>query len=571
MSSALRDAFARCKKENRNALVTYIPAGFPSIDDTIPILKGFQEGGADIIELGIPFSDPIADGPVIQAASVISLNNGMTVKKTLELVKEARDAGVVTPIVLMGYYNPVLQYGEQKFTNEAKEAGANGFIIVDLPPGEACYFRSLCTAVGMSFVPLVAPSTKSERLKFFDEIADSFLYVVSKMGTTGTSKLIDKGLQDLVTRVRSFTGKPIAVGFGISTREHFETVGKIADGIVIGSKIVVSIEESEKEKRGEAAKAYCQYILNNRKVSVIPYPPTEENKQSGAQLEFEEFHKYPPNFGEFGGQYVPEAFYACLHELETAFEEAVADDKFWEDFRSLYQYIGRPSSFHKADRLTEHVGGAQIWLKREDLNHTGSHKINNALAQVLVAKRLGKSQVIAETGAGQHGVATATACAKFGLKCTVYMGAEDVRRQALNVFKMKLLGADVVSVTNGTMTLRDATSEAFRNWIENLSTTHYVVGSAIGPHPYPTLVRTFQSVIGKEAKEQFKAFNDGKLPDAIVACVGGGSNSSGIFSPFENDKSVKLVGVEAAGDGLDTEYHSATLTAGKPGLSLIHI
>ena len=200
------------------------------------------------------------------------------------------------------------------------------------------------------------------------------------------------------------------------------------------------------------------------------------------------------------------------------------------------------------------------------MNHTGSHKINNALAQVLIAKRLGKKKIIAETGAGQHGVATATACAKFGLECTVFMGAEDTRRQALNVFRMKILGANVVPVKNGTQTLRDATSEAFRFWVSNLETTHYVVGSAIGPHPYPTLVRTFQSVIGQETKEQFKALNNGKLPNAVVACVGGGSNSTGMFSPFENDKEVTLLGVEAGGDGLDTERHSATLTAGIPGV-----
>ena len=227
--------------------------------------------------------------------------------------------------------------------------------------------------------------------------------------------------------------------------------------------------------------------------------------------------------------------------------------------------MGRPGQLHLADRLTEKVGGANIWLKREDLNHTGSHKINNALGQILLARRLGKTEIIAETGAGQHGVATATVCAKFGMKCTVYMGAEDVRRQALNVFRMKLLGASVVAVEAGSRTLRDAVNEALRAWVVHLSTTHYIIGSAIGPHPFPTIVRTFQSVIGSETKEQMQRLR-GKLPDAVVACVGGGSNATGMFSPFEHDLSVKLLGVEAGGDGTDTSRHSATLVGGSKGV-----
>jgi len=255
----------------------------------------------------------------------------------------------------------------------------------------------------------------------------------------------------------------------------------------------------------------------------------------------------------------------CLAELEAGFVQAKNDLAFWEEYKSHYPFMGRPGHLQYADRLTEHCGGAKIWLKREDLNHTGSHKINNALGQVLLARRLGKTEIIAETGAGQHGVATATVCAKFGLKCTVYMGAEDVRRQALNVFRMKLLGAQVIAVEAGTRTLRDAVNEALRAWVTRLSTTHYIIGSAIGPHPFPTIVRTFQSVIGNETKDQLQAAR-GKLPDAVVACVGGGSNCVGMFYPFTKDPSVKLLGVEAGGDGVDTLRHSATLTGGKIGV-----
>lgn len=568
MSLLLKQTFENCKKEGRNALVNFITAGYPTIDDTVPILKGMQDAGVDIIELGIPFSDPIADGPTIQAANNVALDNGITVPKCLELVSLARAQGVTVPIILMGYYNPILKYGEEKMIADSAKAGANGYIVVDLPPEEAVKFRSTCTKYGLSYVPLVAPATTDERLKVLGSIADSFIYVVSRMGTTGASTQVSAGIDALCARVRKFAGStPIAVGFGVSTRDHFLTVGAAADGVVIGSKIVTLIGESAPGKRGETAYNFVRSILGEDYQAHAPatFVPAvaAETKESKP---LDETHKYNPRFGDFGGQYVPEALHTCLAELERGFEDAVADPAFWAEFKSLYSYIGRPSSFHKAARLTEYAGGAQIWLKREDLNHTGSHKINNALAQVLIARRLGKKRIIAETGAGQHGVATATACAKFGLQCTVFMGAEDVRRQALNVFRMRILGAKVVAVTNGTQTLRDATSEAFRYWVSNLEDTHYVVGSAIGPHPYPTLVRTFQSVIGQETKEQFKELNDGKLPNVVVACVGGGSNSTGMFSPFEHDTEVKMLGVEAGGDGLDTDRHSATLTAGIPGV-----
>ena len=262
---------------------------------------------------------------------------------------------------------------------------------------------------------------------------------------------------------------------------------------------------------------------------------------------------------------VPESLMDCLAELEAGFNKARDDPEFWKEFRSHYQYMGRPSSLHLAPRLTAYAGGANIYLKREDLNHTGSHKINNAIGQILIARRLGKTRIIAETGAGQHGVATATVCAKFGMKCVIYMGAEDVRRQALNVFRMKLLGAKVVAVEAGSRTLRDAVNEALRAWVVELDTTHYIIGSAIGPHPFPTIVRTFQSVIGEETKRQMQELT-GRLPDAVIACVGGGSNAVGMFYPFSKDTCVKLVGVEAGGDGLDTNRHSATLSGGSIGV-----
>jgi len=273
-----------------------------------------------------------------------------------------------------------------------------------------------------------------------------------------------------------------------------------------------------------------------------------------------------PYFGEFGGRFVPESLIAALDELDAAYQAAKADPAFATELAELHRsYTGRPSIITEAPRFAEHAGGARIILKREDLNHTGSHKINNVLGQALLARRLGKTRIIAETGAGQHGVASATAAALFGLECVVYMGEVDTERQALNVARMKLLGAEVVPVTAGSRTLKDAINEAMRDWVANVENTHYLLGTVAGPHPFPTMVRDFHSIIGVEAREQVLALT-GRLPDVVVACVGGGSNAMGIFHAFLDDEAVRLVGNEAAGDGVDTLYHAATITMGRPGV-----
>ena len=272
------------------------------------------------------------------------------------------------------------------------------------------------------------------------------------------------------------------------------------------------------------------------------------------------------HFGDFGGKFVPETLMAALEELETAYAAVKEDPDFQAKLGHLLDtYAGRPTPVYFAENLTRHCGGAKIYLKREDLAHTGAHKINNALGQALLAQSMGKKRIIAETGAGQHGVASATACARLGLDCIVYMGAEDVQRQSLNVFRMRLLEAEVISVESGTRTLKDAINEAIRDWVTNVETTHYLIGSVVGPHPYPMLVRDFQRIIGVEARQQMLD-TTGHLPDYIVACVGGGSNAIGAFHAFLNDDGVKLVGVEAAGEGIDSDRHSATLTAGRTGV-----
>lgn len=635
----VKKAFARAKAENRPALVTYTTAGYPTIAETPNILLAMEAGGADVIELGTPFTDPIADGPTIQSANTIALKNGVTTTTCLDIVRSARRQGLKAPVMFMGYYNPLLAYGEERMLKDCKEAGVNGFIMVDLPPEEAVRFRGHCKSYGLSYIPLIAPATSEKRMKLLCGIADSFIYVVSRMGVTGATKSVAAHLPDLLDRVHKYSGGvPAAVGFGVSTREHFVEVGNVSEGVVIGSQIITTLKNAPEGKGAEAVEEYIHGITQRRNprtgpangqsngaagISTAANPhgdgsgwiektngedpkeistedPTKqpasqsdpsngtvhvdgvvkESKGPGLADQIEALNTdekkdpelMPSRFGEFGGQYVPEILMDCLSELEAGFEEARNDPKFWEEYRSFYPYMSRPSSLHAATRLTEHVRkncqegkGATIYLKREDLNHTGSHKINNALGQILLARRLGKTEIIAETGAGQHGVASATVCARFGMKCTVFMGAEDVRRQALNVFRIKLLGAQVVAVESGSRTLRDAVNEAMRKWVERLDTTHYIIGSAIGPHPFPTIVRTFQSVIGNETKEQMQALT-GRLPDAVVACVGGGSNAVGMFHPFAEDSSVKLLGVEAGGDGVETTRHSATLSGGKPGV-----
>ncbi|MEJ2107013.1 MAG: tryptophan synthase subunit beta [Acidiferrobacteraceae bacterium] len=272
------------------------------------------------------------------------------------------------------------------------------------------------------------------------------------------------------------------------------------------------------------------------------------------------------HFGVYGGMFVAETLMQPLAELRAAYEKNRADPEFLGDLeRDLSLFVGRPSPLYPAERWSETLGGARIYLKREDLNHTGAHKINNTVGQALLARRMGKTRVIAETGAGQHGVATATVAARFGLKCVVYMGSEDIKRQAINVYRMRLLGAEVVPVTSGSRTLKDAMNEAMRDWVTHVDDTFYIIGTVAGPHPYPVMVRDFQTVIGREAREQILAA-EGRLPDALVACVGGGSNAIGLFYPFLEDKSVRLIGVEAAGEGIATGHHAAPLCAGRPGV-----
>jgi len=564
-SDRLNLAFTESITKKSAALVGYITAGYPTKDATVELLLSMERGGVNVIELGVPFTDPQADGATIQGSNQVALKNGVTMMDCIGYVREARSKGLTVPVVLMGYFNPFLAFGVDKLIEQAKEAGVDGLIIVDLPPEEDAQFIEKCNAAGLSFVPLITPTSTDERVARLSASAGSFLYCVSVTGITGGAGATAEDLQAFVGRVRKFTDKPLAVGFGIKTPEQVAEVSQIADGVVVGSAIVnsVSLDKSLAENA-----AYLEEFCASLKSGVQERSEENVAGKSGplSEADAETLATYgDSHFGDFGGRYIPETLLRAHMELEAAYKEAMEDPAFKEEI-DFYrrEFIGGPTPLYLAKRLTEKCGGARIWLKREELAHTGAHKINNAVGQALLAKRLGKKRIIAETGAGQHGVASACVCALLDLDLTVYMGAVDCDRQRLNVFRMQQLGAKVVPVESGSATLKDAINEAMRDWVTNVRDTHYLIGSAIGPHPFPTIVRDFQSVIGREAREQMLE-KAGKLPDYVVACVGGGSNAIGMFSGFVNDDSVKLVGVEAGGEGVDG-LNSATLSMGKPGV-----
>ncbi|KAI6101028.1 tryptophan synthase beta subunit-like PLP-dependent enzyme [Pisolithus croceorrhizus] len=460
---AIKAVFDARKAEGSHALVTFVTAGYPRKDDTVPILLAMQAGGADIIEVGVPFSDPIADGPAIQETNLIALQNGVDYATILGQVKEARSKGLTVPVLLMGYYNPVLAYGEDK--------------------------------------------ASLHRLPYLTSIADSFIYVVSRMGTTGSSVkgFVNSELPDIIARIRKHTSVPLAVGFGVATRLHFDAVVEAgADGVVVGSRIVSLIKQAPADQVPQVVENFCRGLKGSSssdsstagvQSSQYHYPVVAGiSRPTGMTL-------LPPRFGQFGGQYVPEALFDCLIELEEAHNATRTDP-----------------TLYFAESLTKYADGAQIWLKREDLLNVGP--------KILLAKRLGKTRIIAETGAGQHGVATATVCARFGM--------------------------EVVPVESGSKTLKDA------YWVTNLATTHFLHRLLFRSSPVPD----YRPRLPKGTNEG----GDRETSDVVVACVGGGSNAIGSFYEFIPDTSVHLVGVEAGGEGIDGERHSATLARGKPGV-----
>jgi tryptophan synthase len=390
---------------------------------------------------------------------------------------------------------------------------------------------------------------------------------VSVTGVTGSRSAVFSELSEFVQRIRKQTNLPLAVGFGINTPGQVKEVASVSDGVVVGSAILNAVDTVPRDASSVMKANALREYVRTLKAATKGQVATARSVSYKAVPTLKVPDLASSHFGKFGGRFIPETLSEAHEELEAAYAVAMADPSFHEElayYRS--DFVGGPTPIHLAKRLTELCGGARIWLKREDLAHTGAHKINNAVGQALLAKRLGKKRIIAETGAGQHGVATAAVCAMLGLECVVYMGAVDCERQKLNVFRMRTLGAEVVPVQSGSKTLKDAINEALRDWVTNVRTTHYLIGSAVGPHPFPTIVREFQSVMGREARAQMLQ-KAGKLPDVVVACVGGGSNAIGMFHPFIGDSGVRLVGAEAGGAGLEEgTLNSATLTLGTPGV-----
>jgi tryptophan synthase len=582
-SSRIVERFEQCKAAKRAAFISFITAGYPKKDSTVDALLALEESGADVIELGVPFSDPLADGATIEEASRLALLQEINLEDCFGYVEAARKKGLKTPVVLMGYYNNFLQHGCDKTCSDAKAKGVDGFIIVDMPPEQSDEFHSKCVAHDVSLIPLVAPTSTPDRIKKAAAVADSFIYVVSVLGVTGARTEVNTEIDGLVKTIRTETqgrGLFIAVGFGVSNRGHVEDIARYSDGVVVGSKIVQALGSTG----GVNAMKSLVKELSGGPLDLSKVGGAPEAKKRRITPEQNLASKW--NFGAYGGRYIPETLMAAHEDLSIAWEAAKKDPVFLAEIKRLRtDFIGGPTPIYFSKNMTEKLGGAQLWFKREELAHTGAHKINNSLGQALLAKRLGKKRIIAETGAGQHGVATATACALMGLECIVYMGSVDMERQALNVFRMKMMGAKVVPAESGSKTLKDAINEAMRDWVTNIRTTHYIIGSAVGPHPFPDIVRDLQAVIGTEARAQM--LNDtksevghstfttgpGRLPDYVVACVGGGSNAIGMFSAFLDDEKVKIIGVEAGGeagppmpDGSGSERHSATLTAGTPGV-----
>lgn len=580
-TSRIVERFEHCKAAGRTAFVSFITAGYPTKDVTVDALLGLEKSGADVIELGVPFSDPLADGATIEEASTKALKNETKLLDCFNYVKTAREKGLTAPLVFMGYYNNFLQHGLEQTCKDAVKYGIDGFIIVDLPCEQALDFHKVCVKNDLSLVPIVGPTSSKERMKIAAQLADSFIYVVSVLGVTGARAEMGKEVQRVVSDLREATKERdtmLVVGFGVSTRAHVVELGKSSDGVVVGSKIVQALGSPG------GVQAVCDLV---KELSGGPLPA---DKKKGAKRRKLGDAKQTSGtsagkwcFGNFGGRYIPETLMDAHEELSAQWEKAKKDPEFQAELhRFRTQFIGGPTPLYHAKNISEKLGGAQLWFKREELAHTGAHKINNSVGQALLAKKLGKKRIIAETGAGQHGVATACACAQLGLECIVYMGSVDMDRQALNVFRMKMMGAKVVPAETGSKTLKDAINEAMRDWVTNIRTTHYIIGSAVGPHPFPDIVRELQSVIGKEARAQMLNQKEihptfvngpGCLPDVVVACVGGGSNAIGMFAGFLDDEKVKIVGVEAGGkdgppmpDGSGSHEHAATLTAGTPGV-----
>jgi tryptophan synthase len=450
-SGFVRAVFDTRKAAKEPVFVGFAMEGFPSRDETPPILLALEAGGADIIELAVPHSDPVADGPTLQKVAQHALAGGASAATALASLRLARAAGLRAPVVMFGYYNTFLAYGLERFCSDAHAAGADAILCVDLPPE----LLQQSPTGPLALVPLVTPTTSDARIASIAAMPDvAFLYCVALLGVTGARAAVSQELPEYMARVRRLvpTGPPLVVGFGISSHASFQEVAAHADGVVAASAMLDAVQaRPEGQSAAAVVEAFAKQLTGRKGSLGFPARPQAHSQAVAKPVATE--RSGPGWFGNYGGAFVSETLRFAVDELAAAFETARHDDSFWREVRSYDSYVGRPTPLHECGGLSAR-GGARVWLKREDLAHTGAHKINNALGQALLARRIGKKKVIAETGAGQHGVAVATVCAKLGLECIVFMGAVDCERQKLNVFRMKLMGATVVSVESGGRTLK---------------------------------------------------------------------------------------------------------------------
>ncbi|KAF9883903.1 tryptophan synthetase [Aspergillus nanangensis] len=550
MANLLR-VFSRCQTEGRAAAVAFTVAGYPTKDATVDILLAMQRGGIDIVELGIPSSDPIGDGPIIQDAHAIAVRMGCNFQTVLGLVRGARQQGLVIPLVLMGYCNPVLQYGLKRATQEAAQVGVDGFLLADLPVTESVYFRSLCRTAGLSYIPVISPTMKDARIELLSQAADTYLYVLSKMGVTGSSgEGASSGIlfiSQFLDRLRHFSGnKPLAFGLGVSTREQFLNMQGLAPGVVVGTQIIRTINGAPADGELTAAiQEYCMYLTGRSEVVSPAQPslcsPTIDLSPGSPCLA--EKTTFPSHFGQYGGQYVPELLLDSLQDLEQCFANAKVERDFWEEYQShLTAMTGLSRALVQTEekRCTSSPG-ASIWLQGQRLHDPLAierYRLYSTLGQTLLARRLGKKRILAETTSEGDAVATATVCARLGLECILFMGARDLKRFPDLPAHIDNLGGKVVSADSGGQGVRNAINLALQFWIANLHDCHYAPSFAIGPHPFPTIVRTFQARFGHEMREEAVS-QIGKSPDVVVVSMAPGDAAIALLPGF-----MDIVGID---------------------------
>ncbi|PGH02249.1 tryptophan synthase, alpha subunit [Helicocarpus griseus UAMH5409] len=565
MASLLR-AFSSCQSEGRAAAVVFTVAGYPTQDATIEILLAMQQGGIDIVELGIPCTDPIGDGPIIQDAHTVSIQTGTNFQTVLDIVGRARERGLVVPVVIMGYCNQVLQYGFERAVEEAAQVGVDGFLLADLPVIESSHFRTLCKKAGLSYIPVISPTMKDKRIELLCRAADTYLYVLSRMGVSGSAGegvSLDKSvLSQFLRRLRHFCGKkPFALGLGVSTREQFLSMQDLAPGVVVGTQIIKIINGSQAE--GELARAirnYCMYLTGRSDVvSPVQLPlhnPTINPSADIACLAGE--ITLPSYFGPYGGQYVPELLLDSLGDLERCFVSALEDPNFWREYQNhLTGMISGPLQIKNGHDTSGHQV-ANVWLQEETshgLHAAKRYRIYSTLGQILLACRLGKKCILAETTSEGDAIATTTLCARLGLCCVLFMGARDLKRFPGLSTHIDKLGGKLVSVGSGGQVVRDAVNTALQSWIADLHECHYVPGVAIGPHPFPTIIRTFQARFGDETWEEAIS-QIGKNPDAVVVGVAAGDAAVALVPGFMDIRGIDIVLLD----------HSGRVTTMSPGV-----